>query len=554
MDKTQILERLTTHLHTLNSIHKETRCKVNIEWLTRICSLIGIPKEGVELCAQILALKPPTRLVWLHLAECTGCSSSFLRLDKPDIESVLLEYITLEYHETIMGAVGFSAKKSLHDALDKEFILVIEGGISLGNNAHFLTSGADSITGEQECKEVAQKAQVIFAVGTCSSFGGVQAAYPNPTQSIGVDSALAQRIINIPGCPPSEANIIGSILYYILLQELPPTDSLHRPIWSYGKNLHDMCERKAKFESGDFVQSFDDVHLQDGYCLYKVGCKGPYVFNNCPKVKFNAKTSYPIQAGHGCIACSEPDFWDSFGRIEEPLNNANAYLTKQKPLKTLPCTHTLIESIPKNTLCLEFDTLSPTRIYTHTQSAQDNLIALCFQSHLPTLLMQIAKRNKLGARLVENYQQWRVQQQLPHINTDEDSQGELSRNASDILKLVGEMFGKSNPNALDTLQSAQSYLFPHISRLDMKLNGEESCNIEIDKSLRLPLCYLLGGLEIEGVAYGAVSSICEILSLALTQLCTYYHLEQVVFKGNLIQNALIQDRFATYLPKWIEVV
>lgn len=127
MDKTQILERLNIHLNTLKITYKESRHKVNVQWVSYICSLIGIPKEGVELCAQILSLKPPTRLVWLHLAECTGCSSSFLRLDKPDIESVLLEYITLEYHETIMGAVGFSAKKSLHNTLDKEFILVIEG-------------------------------------------------------------------------------------------------------------------------------------------------------------------------------------------------------------------------------------------------------------------------------------------------------------------------------------------------------------------------------------------------------------------------------------------
>ena len=88
----------------------------------------------------------------------------------------------------------------------------------------------------------------------------------------------------------------------------------------------------------------------------------------------------------------------------------------------------------------------------------------------------------------------------------------------------------------------------------MKLNGKEVCNIDIDKSLRLPLCYLLGGLEIEGVAYGVVSSICEILSLSLVELCKYYDLEQVAFKGNLMENTLIQDRFANYLPKWIQVV
>lgn len=115
-----------------------------------------------------------------------------------------------------MGAVGYAAKKSLHNALQGEFILIIEGGVSLGDNAFFMTSGADAITGEEECREIAAKAQAVFAVGTCSSFGGVQAAKPKPTHSVGVDTFLPQKVVNIPGCPPSEANIISSLMYFIL--------------------------------------------------------------------------------------------------------------------------------------------------------------------------------------------------------------------------------------------------------------------------------------------------------------------------------------------------
>lgn len=110
MDKTQMLERLEQRLSEIQSQYKEPRYIVNKEWIGQICTLIGIPKECIELCVQILSLKPPTRLIWLHMAECTGCSESFLRLDKPGVESLLLEYISLEYHETIMGAVGFGAK------------------------------------------------------------------------------------------------------------------------------------------------------------------------------------------------------------------------------------------------------------------------------------------------------------------------------------------------------------------------------------------------------------------------------------------------------------
>ncbi len=554
MDKAQILERLKTHLQQLKNTHKAPRNEVSIEWVTQICNLIGIPKDYAPLCEQILSYKPLTRLVWLHMAECTGCSESFLRLDKPGVESLLLEYISLEYHETIMGAVGFNAKQCLHDTLKEEFILVIEGGVSLGENAYFLTSGADSTNGENECLEVARHAQAIFAIGTCSSFGGVQAAYPNPTQSQGISTFLRQLIVNIPGCPPSEANMIGSLMYYILLQEIPPCDSLNRPLWSYGKNLHEMCERKAKFESGDFVESFDDERLQDGYCLYKVGCKGPYVANNCPKVKFNAKTSWPVRAGHGCIACSEPDFWDSFGKIEEPINNANAYIKDKKPLKSLPLVHRLDDTLLDSTLCLELDSLSDTRIY--SQEKQNlNLLAVSFYANLSALLPYLASKNKLGARLVENYHKWRLKEELESVLDSESAEDSISHNASDMLKLVGMMFGKSLNHA-QVLDLAQSYLFPHISKLDFKLTTKDNggCEIEVNKSLRLPLCYLLGGLEIEGVAYSVVSSICEILALALVELCKIYNISQVAFKGDLMQNPLIQDRLATYLPKWLKVV
>jgi Ni,Fe-hydrogenase I small subunit len=46
------------------------------------------------------------------------------------------------------------------------------------------------------------------------------------------------------------------------------------------------------------------------YCLYKMGCKGPTTYNACSTIRWNDGTSFPIQAGHGCIGCSEDGFWD----------------------------------------------------------------------------------------------------------------------------------------------------------------------------------------------------------------------------------------------------
>ena len=60
----------------------------------------------------------------------------------------------------------------------------------------------------------------------------------------------------------------------------------------------------------DAPYHFDDAGARMGYCLYKVGCKGPVTYNACSATRWNDGLSFPIQSGHGCIGCSEEDFWD----------------------------------------------------------------------------------------------------------------------------------------------------------------------------------------------------------------------------------------------------
>jgi hydrogenase small subunit len=77
-----------------------------------------------------------------------------------------------------------------------------------------------------------------------------------------------------------------------------------------------------------FVESFDDENAKRGYCLYKVGCKGPSTYNACSVVKWNGGTSYPIQSGHGCFGCSEANFWDN-GPIYQRQPNAGGFGIEQ---------------------------------------------------------------------------------------------------------------------------------------------------------------------------------------------------------------------------------
>lgn len=295
-----------------------------MKWATAMTAMLSLPATFTPLVAKAASLSDRLPIVWLHMAECTGCSESLLRTDAPTIDSLIFDYISLEYHETLMASAGWQAEHNLESAIEKykgRYILMVEGGIPTADNGSFLTIGGHGKTGKQSAIDASDNALAIFAIGTCSSFGGVQAAMPNPTGAKPLSKVTDKLVINVPGCPPSEKNIVGTLLHYILYGTLPSLDAYNRPKWAYGFRIHDLCERRGHFDAGEFVEEFGDNGAKKGYCLYKVGCKGPYTFNNCSKNKFNSHTSWPIQAGHGCIGCSEPNFWDTMGPFEEPVAN-----------------------------------------------------------------------------------------------------------------------------------------------------------------------------------------------------------------------------------------
>ena len=293
-----------------------------MKWAAVVTASIGLPATFAPLTARAAELADRVPIIWLHMAECTGCSESLLRSEDPGIDSIIFDYVSMEYHETIMAASGHQAEKSLEDAVKKyngRYVMMVEGGIPK-DTEYFLTIGASGRTGAEECRHVAEHAAAIFAIGTCSSFGGVQAAAPNPTNAHPLSDIIDKKVINVPGCPPNEKNIVGTLMQHILFGDMA-LDAFHRPKWAYGHRIHDLCERRGHFDAGEFVQHFGDENAKNGYCLYKVGCKGPYTFNNCSKLRFNSHTNWPIGAGHGCIGCSEPHFWDTMSPFEVPLGN-----------------------------------------------------------------------------------------------------------------------------------------------------------------------------------------------------------------------------------------
>jgi hydrogenase small subunit len=84
-------------------------------------------------------------------------------------------------------------------------------------------------------------------------------------------------------------------------------DQLGRPKFAYGRKIHEHCERRAHFDAGRFAKAYGDVTHAEGYCLYKLGCKGPATYANCSVIRFNDGVAWPVGIGHPCIGCTEPD-------------------------------------------------------------------------------------------------------------------------------------------------------------------------------------------------------------------------------------------------------
>jgi [NiFe] hydrogenase small subunit len=285
-----------------------------MKFCTFLTATMGLTSSFVPKVAEVFAQpaqRPP--VVYLHFGECTGCTEAMIRSMYPWIDQLVLEVLDITYQETIMAAAGHQAEEVLHAAVEKhkgKFICVVEGAVATKYNGGYGKIADKSFL--QIAKEVCPQAAGVICIGQCSSFGNIQAARPNPGGYKSVGEALGIKTVNIAGCPPNPINFVGTVVNYLLLGKLPALDNLGRPLFAYGQTIHDNCPRRGHFEAGEFVTEFGSKEAAEGYCLYKVGCRGPETYNNCSIVKFNGGASWPVQAGHPCIGCSQPEFWDKF--------------------------------------------------------------------------------------------------------------------------------------------------------------------------------------------------------------------------------------------------
>lgn len=283
-----------------------------MKFCTFLTATMGLSSSFVPKVAEVFASPGKrTPVVWMHFSECTGCSEGFLRSMYPWIDDLVLEVLSVDYHETIMAAAGHQAEEALHDSIHHnkgKYIAICEGAVPTKDGGVYGKIGGRPMM--EIADEVCKDAAAVICIGNCSSFGGIQSAGPNLGGFKSVAEATGIKTVNIAGCPPNPINLVGTVVNFLMMGKLPDLDDLGRPKFAFGKTIHDQCPRRAHFEFGEFVTEFGSEEERKGWCLYQVGCKGPSTYNNCPIVKFQGGTSWPVQAGHPCIGCSEPNFFD----------------------------------------------------------------------------------------------------------------------------------------------------------------------------------------------------------------------------------------------------
>ena len=296
----------------------------------KFCSLtatsLGLGSAFAPRIAHALETKPRTPVLWLHGLECTCCSESFIRSAHPLAKDVVLSMLSLDYDDTLMAAAGHQAHAILEEITAKhkgEYILAVEGNPPHAEDGMFCISGGKPFN--DKLKWVAKDAKAVIAWGSCASWGCVQAAKPNPTQATPIHKVITDKpIVKVPGCPPIAEVMTAVVTYMLTFDRIPELDRQGRPKMFYGQRIHDKCYRRPHFDAGQFVEAWDDEGARKGYCLYKVGCKGPTSYSPCSTMRWNEGVSFPIASGHGCIGCSEDGFWDK-GSFYDRVTQINAF-------------------------------------------------------------------------------------------------------------------------------------------------------------------------------------------------------------------------------------
>ncbi|HEY4769341.1 MAG TPA: hypothetical protein VIH51_01915 [Myxococcales bacterium] len=281
--------------------------------------------------------KPVVHLLWINSGlSCDGDSVALTAAMQPSIEDIVLgtlpglPQVAVHWPLIEYGLGGEEFMEWFWKADRGElqpFVLVVEGSIpneAIKKEGYWAAFGNNRETGQpmptaEWVTRLAPKALAVLAVGTCATYGGIHAMAGNPTGAMGVPDLLGWDwkskagipVVCVPGCPIHPDNLAETITYllYQAAGSAPmiPLDDELRPLWLFGRTVHEGCDRAGYYEQGDFAYEYGSPK-----CIVKLGCWGPVVKCNVPKRGWIGGVGGCPNVGGICIGCTMPGFPDKF--------------------------------------------------------------------------------------------------------------------------------------------------------------------------------------------------------------------------------------------------
>src|SRR5512138_3026576 len=193
-----------------------------VKFCTTVAAALSLPGGSGQAIAQALAATQKPVLVWLEFQDCAGNSESLLRATRPSVAEIVLDVLSVDYHETIMAAAGHQADE-IRDKIATEkkgsYLAVVEGSVPMKDDGVYCTIGGRSAI--DIARQVCGNAAATIAIGTCAAYGGIPAASPNPTGAVGVADAVPgiKNLINLPACPANVENLTALVVHYLTFKE-----------------------------------------------------------------------------------------------------------------------------------------------------------------------------------------------------------------------------------------------------------------------------------------------------------------------------------------------
>lgn len=261
-------------------------------------------------------------VIWIGGASCEGCTMAVLGASRPGLEDLLLGQVpnmprVRLLHPALAVESGDAYIAQLEAAAKGElapFVLILEGSVldeTLAGQGYFSRLGRH-LTVAAWLKRLAPRAEAVIAIGSCATWGGIPAAIGSPTGAMGLEDFLGRNyisrgglpVINVPGCAPSGAAFIDTVIYvvYHLAQLVPlDLDDQRRPRWLYRELTHPMPPRTDYLP----VESYLEANRP------AVGC-------HVPSDGWMRGIGGCVRVGGACIGCTDRDFADRYFEFARP--------------------------------------------------------------------------------------------------------------------------------------------------------------------------------------------------------------------------------------------